>query len=71
MEPQSGIVIPADRLDRETLRNLIEEFVTRDGTEMTAADEKIREVETLLRLGEVEIWFNEQTRTCGIFRVQD
>ncbi len=66
MEPQSGIRIPPDRLAPETLRGVIEEIVTRDGTEMSEAETKIRRVEILLQRGEVEIWFDEATRTCNI-----
>ncbi len=66
MEPSSGIRIPADQLTEEALRNVIEEFVTRDGTEFTDADAKIAQVTALLRRGEVELWFDETTRSCSI-----
>lgn len=66
MATNHGIEIPTDALDRETLRNVIEEFVTRDGTELSDADAKVRQVEELLRRGEVAIWFDEETRTCNI-----
>lgn len=62
----SPIRIPPDRLAPETLAGVIEEFVTRDGTDLAEAATKIREVEGLLRRNEVEIWFDEQTRTCNI-----
>jgi uncharacterized protein YheU (UPF0270 family) len=50
----------------ETLRSVIEEFVTRDGTDRFDAATKIRTVEGLLERGEVEIWFDEATRSCNI-----
>ncbi len=66
VERRPGIKIPHDQLAPETVRNVIEEFVTRDGTDLTEAETKIREVEDLLERGEVEVWFDETTRTCNI-----
>jgi hypothetical protein len=51
------------------LAAVIEEFVTRDGTEMTDARRKIGQVTELLRRGEVEVWFDQVTKTCNILRV--
>ncbi len=73
MEPEpvaQGVRIPADQLAPDTLRSLVEEFVTRDGTELTEASTKIEQVEGLLRRGAVEIWFDELTRTCSIVAVE-
>ena len=66
MEPKPGIKIPPAQLAPETLRSVIEEFVTRDGTDLAEAETKVRKVEDLLQRGEVEIWFDEATRTCNI-----
>ena len=64
--PPSGIRIRSSDLTPDTLRNVIEEFVTRDGTEMTDGARKVEQVENLLQKGRAEIWFDEQTRTCTI-----
>ncbi|MFT7485717.1 MAG: hypothetical protein ACI9F9_001567 [Candidatus Paceibacteria bacterium] len=69
MEEQSGILIPAEALAPGTLRNLIEEFVTRDGTEFTDSSIKIQEVEAALKLGEVQIWFDSSSKTCCLQRI--
>ena len=69
MEEQSGIQIPASELSSDALRNLIEEFVTRDGTEFTDAEAKVERVKALLKRGEVEIWYDEVSQTCGIHPV--
>jgi uncharacterized protein YheU (UPF0270 family) len=61
-----GIRIPTDHLAPETLSAVIEEFVTRDGTDLVEGKAKIRQVEALLERGEVEIWFDEATRSCNI-----
>ena len=66
MEPKTGIRIPPGQLAPDTLRAVIEEFVTRDGTNLAEAETKIREVEELLQRGAVEIWFDKETRTCNI-----
>ena len=60
--PESGIRIPYERLPSATLRSVIEEFVTRDGTEMTDSAVKIESVLRQLRSGEVEVWFDSETK---------
>jgi uncharacterized protein YheU (UPF0270 family) len=66
--PESEIKIPYERLPSATLRAVIEEFVTRDGTEMTDSAVKIESVLRQLRSGEVEVWFDSETQTCNILR---
>lgn len=68
MERKSGIRIPPDRLEPETLRGLIEEFVTRDGTDATEGEAKIRQVQGLLERGVVEIWFDPENGSCNILQ---
>ena len=55
MDEQHGVRIPADQLSPAVLRAVIEEFVTRDGTETTEAGKSIEQVEALLASGEVEL----------------
>tara|TARA_R110002073_G_scaffold176276_1_gene333984 strand:- start:18 stop:239 length:222 start_codon:yes stop_codon:yes gene_type:complete len=66
--PEPGIRIPFERLPMATLRSVIEEFVTRDGTEMTDSAVKIESVLRQLRSGEVEVWYDSETQTCNILR---
>jgi len=68
LTPESGIRIPYERLPSATLRSVIEEYVTRDGTEMTDSAVKIESVLRLLDEGEVEVWFDPVTQTCNILR---
>ena len=68
-DDESGIRIPFEQLPPATLVAVIEEFVTRDGTEMTDARRKTDQVTELLRRGEVEVWFDQVTKTCNILRV--
>jgi uncharacterized protein len=66
MIPERGIKIPPDQLSPDTLRGVIEEFVTRDGTELTDSKIKIEQVQELLRRGDIDIWFDRITQTCSI-----
>ncbi len=68
LTPESGIRIPYEQLPSATLRSIIEEYVTRDGTEMTDSAVKIESVLRLLGEGEVEVWFDPVTQTCNILR---
>ena len=65
-----GTEIPVDALSPETLRGLVEEFVTRDGTDYGAVErsvaDKIAEVTAQLRSGEARIVFDPETETANI-----
>ncbi len=69
MDDHPGIQIPSEGLAPETLRNLLEECVTRDGTENTDADEKVIQALAALERGDVELWFDPTTKTCSLHRV--
>ena len=69
-EPEKGVRIPLDQLSDETLHAIVEEFVTRDGTEHTEGDRKVAQVMALLERGAAEVWFNEQHRTCNVLPVE-
>lgn len=62
--------VPAEAVPAETLQNLIEEFVTRDGTDYgereTALSERVAQVQRLLSQGEMAIWFDEATETVSL-----
>jgi len=66
MGQQRGIQIPLDQVAEDTLRGVIEEFVTRDGTELSDSDTKVAQVRELLRRGQAELWYDSKTRTCNI-----
>jgi len=67
----TGIRIPFDDLSPDALRGVVEEFVTRDGTELTDADKKIAQVMGHLERGTMEIWFDEASRTCNLRVCED
>ena len=65
-----GIIIPHDRLSQTALQGLIEEFVTRDGTDTGYTDGSLEEnVEMVIRQlkrGDVFIVYDEATETANI-----
>ena len=63
-------MVPYQRLSPEALRGVIEEFVTRDGTEMTDADAKIVQVRRQLEQGDVVITYDLKTKTCNIVEAE-
>jgi uncharacterized protein len=48
------------------LRAIIEEFVTRDGTDHSAIEQRIERVLRQLEVGDVELHFEQETATCNI-----
>lgn len=62
--------IPMDRLDEETLTRVIEEFVTREGTDygLSSPDllAKVESIRRKLKSGEAVLCFDESSETCHI-----
>lgn len=62
--------IPHTALDPDTLRNLVEEFVTREGTDYGSQEyslhDKVRHVLRQLEQGNVVIVFDSNSETCHI-----
>ena len=71
----STIKIPTDRLKPDILLSVIEEFVTRSGTDYgereVPTDIKIKEVRHLLETGLAVLLYDEETESCNIFLVDD
>jgi uncharacterized protein YheU (UPF0270 family) len=64
---ESGPVeVPHRRLSPEALRGVIEEFVTRDGTEHSELGAKVRRVLALLDAGEAVLTFDPAQGTCQV-----
>lgn len=58
--------IPHQQLPSLTLRAVVEEFVTRDGTDHSAIPQRIESVLRQLDGGLVELHFDADTQTCNI-----
>ena len=62
--------IPYTELAPATLRAVVQEFVTRDGTDHSSVERRVESVLRQLNAGRVELHFNEQTETCNIVTVE-
>ena len=67
---EEGIDVPLERIDPDTLRNMIEEFVTRDWSELTDAgyslEDKIEQVVQQLKDKRAKVVFDMTSETCNI-----
>ena len=54
------------QLSPAALRAVIEEFVTRDGTDNSFVEQRIKLVLRQLDVGSVELHFEQETETCNI-----
>ncbi|MFH1985255.1 MAG: YheU family protein [Pseudomonadota bacterium] len=72
---KTGIIIPYDRLSPEALRKLIEEFVTRDGTDTgyikLDLEERAAQVMRQIRQGSSVIVFDEKYQSANIVSRED
>jgi uncharacterized protein YheU (UPF0270 family) len=68
MDSSDGMRIPHDALEPATLRSVVQELVTRDGTEFTEGERKIEQVLDHLREGRVELWFETESKTFNLVR---
>ena len=71
----NAVKIPFDRLSPKALRGVVEEFVTREGTDYgeieISLESKIAQVMTLLKNGKAVIVFDQETETCNILPGDD
>ena len=66
----NSLIIPFQDLSSEALRGVLEEFVTREGTDYGEAEigleTKIKQVLNQLHAGKAVIVFDQKTETCNI-----
>ncbi|MBE0575072.1 MAG: YheU family protein [Desulfuromonadales bacterium] len=67
---EAGVEVPYDRINPETLRNLIQEYVTRDGADWDEAgcklEDKCEQVLQQLRIKRVKVVFDLTSQTANI-----
>jgi len=67
---KTSLIIPFNELSPEALQGVIEEFLTRDGTDYgefeVSLDTKIHQVMNHLHSGKVVIVFDQKLGTCNI-----
>lgn len=65
--------IPHTALGADTLRSLIEEYITREGTDYgqeSALEHKVAQVMAQLERGKAHITFDAETETCTLITTQ-
>ena len=71
----TALKIPYDQLNPETLHGVVEEFVTRDGTDYgefeVPFETKTSQVLGQLKSGQAVIIFDQKTETCNILKSDD
>nr|WP_319575498.1 YheU family protein [uncultured Desulfobacter sp.] len=71
----SALIIPYDQLSPEALHGVVEEFVTRDGTDYGEVaiplETKIALVLAQIRSGKAVIIFDQETESCTVLRSDD
>lgn len=67
--------IPFQELESETLTAIIEEFISREGTDYgmheTSLQRKVEQVMNQLRRGEVVVTFDPESQSCDLQVVAD
>lgn len=69
-QQEQGVDVPWERLDQQTLRNLISEFVTREWEELGDShhtlEDKINQVMQQLRQKKAKVVFDLAAESCNI-----
>ncbi len=62
--------IPYTSLSEEVLDSVLEEYITREGTEYGERDysleEKLTHLKIQLKLGQISITYDEETQSCSL-----
>ena len=65
--------IPHNQLPERTLLAIIEEFISREGTDYGhreyTLDEKVEKVKSQLLNGEIKLLFDSETSSCNLVKV--
>jgi len=71
----AAVKIPYDHLSSEALQGVVEEFVTRDGTDYGEVEipleTKISQVVSQLKSGKAVIVFDQKSESCTILKSDD
>ena len=69
------MIIPHDQLSPDTLRGLIEEFITRDGTDYgeheVTLDQKVQQIQRQMTRGDIVIVFDPATESVSLLTRRD
>jgi len=69
------MIIPYHKLSEEALQSLIEDFVTRDGTDYGQVEMSMQEksvhLPASLKNGDLLITYNDELQSCGLMTKED
>ena len=69
------LILPYTEIESQTLNTLIEEFVTRNGTDYGSVEHsmamKVEQILSQLKLGEVCICYDEAAESCNILPLSE
>lgn len=67
---EEGVDVPMDRINPETLRKMVEKFVTREWSDLSDADctfeDKVEQVIQQLKDNKIRVVFDLTSETCNI-----
>ncbi|MDD2736534.1 MAG: YheU family protein [Desulfuromonadaceae bacterium] len=67
---EEGVIVPLDRINPETLRKMVEEFVTREWSDLSDADctfeDKVEQVIQQLQGNRIKVVFDLTSETCNL-----
>lgn len=72
---ETGVIVPHDQLSPDALQGLLEEFVSRDGTDSgyikLSLQQRVDQVRRQLDRGEVVVVFDEATQSANIVPLKE
>jgi len=67
---ENGVIVPYERINPDTLRSMIEEFVSREWSELSdsgySLDRKVAQVLGQLKAGTVKVVYDLTSESCNI-----
>jgi uncharacterized protein YheU (UPF0270 family) len=67
---EDGVEVPLDRINPETLRNMVEEFVTREWSDLSDAEctfeDKVEQLFQQFKEKRIKVVFDLTSETCNI-----
>lgn len=72
---ETGVIVPHDQLSADALQGLLEEFVSRDGTDSgyiaLSLQQRVDQVRRQLDRGEVAVVFDEVTQSANVVPIKE
>ena len=68
------MIIPYDMIDKDSLRNLVEDFVSRDGTDNgydQSLEDRVDQVTRQLKSGEIVVVFDSASESINIISKEE